>query len=158
MHMLITLIAQYFIIVSLGLTVWFFLRLPSNAKRRFLVQAVIGGVCALILAKIGSILFYDPRPFVVGHFIPYFSHNADNGFPSDHTLLSSFVGFLVLKYNKTWGLVLLSMAAIIGLSRMIAGVHHSIDIAGSFLFAGISVLAVSIISSHAQGKQAKAKR
>ena len=45
-------------------------------------------------------------------------------------------GFLVLHYNKKWGYALLVLAAVIGLSRIIAGVHHLLDIVGSFVFAG----------------------
>lgn len=153
MHTLDTFIAKYFIGIAILAAGYFFLKLPKDQKKRFVIEAVIGGVIAMVLAKVGSKLFYNPRPFVVGHFMPYFSHGNDNGFPSDHTLLSSFLGFLVLRYNKKWGYALLILAAVIGLSRVIAGVHHIVDILGSFLFAGAGML----VAYHATRRAVKPK-
>lgn len=140
-------IAQYLIFFSILATFYFFLRLPKKHKKRFLIEALIGGVIAFILAKIGSQLFNDPRPFITDHVAPYFAHANDNGFPSDHTLLSSFLGFLVLRYNKKWGYALLLAAAAIGLARVFAGVHHIADIIGSFAFAGLGVAAAYFIAT-----------
>jgi len=65
---------------SVLLTVYCFWKLPMDDKKRFAVQAIAGAVITIIVAKIASKLFYDPRPFVVGHFTPYFGHSTDNGF------------------------------------------------------------------------------
>lgn len=137
MHEIITLIAKYFIVLScLGaLVVW--LRLTTADKKRFIILAIAGAILTLILAKLGSKVFYNPRPFVVGHFTPYFSHGNDNGFPSDHTLFASFLAFLSWHYSKKLGISLFVVALLIGLSRVIAGVHHLIDIIGSIVFAFI---------------------
>lgn len=146
MHAIDTLIAKYLIFFCALAVVYFFFKLPTmSLKKRFLIEALIGGILALALAKISSKLFYNPRPFIVGHFRPYFSHANDNGFPSDHTLLSSFMGYLILKYNKQWGYALLAAAAIIGLSRIIAGVHHVIDVIGSFVLAGLAMATVYFV-------------
>jgi undecaprenyl-diphosphatase len=145
MHTIDTLIAKYLIFFCALGVLYFFFTLPTNLKKRFLIEAVIGGILALVIAKIGSKLFYNPRPFIAGHFTPYFTHANDNGFPSDHTLLSSFMGYLLLKYNKKWGYTLLGLAAVIGLSRVVAGVHHLIDIVGSFVCAGLAMGIVYLI-------------
>lgn len=147
MHELVILIAKYLIGLSVLIVAAFFFTLSNPKKKRFMVQAVIGAVIAVVLAKIGSKLYNNPRPFVVGHFTPYFSHGNDNGFPSDHTLLSSFLGFLVLFYNRKVGVVLLLFAALIGLARMKAGVHHGVDILGAFVFAGAGTWLGVLITS-----------
>lgn len=146
--MIVTAIAQYAIFLSFGITAYIFAVLPVRLKKNFLGEAVIGGVLAILVAIIGSRLYYDPRPFVVGHFTPYFPHTNDNGFPSDHTLLASFLGFMVLRYKKGWGSLLLILALIIGLARVIAGVHHLADIAGAFACTGISILAIALASRY----------
>lgn len=64
--------------------------------------------------------------------------SMDNGFPSDHTLLASFIGFAMLTISRRRSIVLLLVALAIGLARMAAGVHHSWDILGSFIITGIS--------------------
>ncbi|HSW74782.1 MAG TPA: phosphatase PAP2 family protein [Candidatus Saccharimonadales bacterium] len=135
MHELVILIAKYLIGASVLVVALFFFTLSQPKKKRFVVQAVLGAIIAVVLAKVGSKLYNNPRPFVVGHFTPYFNHGNDNGFPSDHTLLSSFLGFLVLCYNRKVGAVLLVFAVLIGLARMKAGVHHGVDILGAFAFA-----------------------
>jgi undecaprenyl-diphosphatase len=148
MHTLDTLLAKYLIGISFLIACYVFYRLPNTFKKAFLIDAIVGGALTLILAKIGSKLFYDPRPFIVGHITPYFSHANDNGFPSDHTLLASFLGFLVLQYTKKWGYVLLILAAIIGLARVVAKVHHLIDIIGAFASAGIAILIIYCVRSY----------
>lgn len=135
MHGIVTFVAKYFIILAVlgALAVWW--RLAGDQKKRFIVYAIVGAVFTIVLAKLGSHLHHDPRPFVTGHFTPYFSHAPDNGFPSDHTLLASFLAFTVWHYRRRAGWWLLGIAVLIGLSRVIAGVHHMQDIIGSIVFA-----------------------
>jgi len=139
MHEIVILIAKYFIVLAcLGaLIVW--LGLKTTDKKRFIIATIIGAIITLLLAKLSSKVFYDTRPFVAGHFTPYFSHGSDNGFPSDHTLFASFLAFLTWHYSKKTGQILLVIALLIGLSRVIAGVHHLIDIIGSVIFAYVGV-------------------
>lgn len=152
MQQIVTFIAQYFLILSFigAIYVWFTLR--GKERTRFLLIGIVGAILTYILAKIGGMFYYDTRPFVAGHFTPYFGHSLDNGFPSDHTLLSSFLGFLVLRYNKKWGWALLVLALLIGLSRVVAGVHHLQDIIGSFIFAGLAVWIVGALFNRRQRK------
>lgn len=147
MHELVILVAEYLIVASAVLVLGVWLDLSKTDKKRFIGLAIVGGIVTLVLAKLGSWLYYDPRPFVVGHYTPYFTHGADNGFPSDHTLLSSFFGFLVLSYRRKIGYVLLVMALLIGGARVIAGVHHTIDIIGAFACAGLGALVARFIVS-----------
>jgi undecaprenyl-diphosphatase len=139
MHAAVTFIAKYFIILALlgALAVW--LRLKNKQKLEAVAVLIVGGIITYALAKIGGHFFYDTRPFVAGHFTPYFSHGADNGFPSDHTLLAGLLAWTAFCYRKRAGVALLVLAAIIGLSRVIAGVHHLADIVGSLIFSAIGV-------------------
>lgn len=139
MHDAITFVAKYFLLLSLmgALVVW--LKVSTAEKKRFIVLAVLGAIFSLLLAKVASKLYYDPRPFVAGHFTPYFSHSTDNGFPSDHTLLASFLAFTTWRFSRKAGWAMLLIAVLIGLSRVVAGVHHLLDIVGSIVFAFIGV-------------------
>lgn len=142
MHALVTLIAKDFIGLSVLLTAYTWWRVEQRQKVRFIVFAIVAAVGAIVLAKIGSKLYYDPRPFVTGHFTPYFSHGADNGFPSDHSLLAATLGFICYRYSRKLGLVTLFIGVLIGLARVIAGVHHLADVVGAFAFAAIAVIIV----------------
>lgn len=147
MHEAVIVVAKYFIVLVGLIALYVFLRLDLDGKKRFVVQGIIGGIIALILAKIGGHLWNDPRPFVSGHVTPYFSHPADNGFPSDHTLLASFLGWLTLYYRKSWGWTILAIAALIGAARVIAHVHHVADIIGAFVIAAIGAVIAGWIAN-----------
>lgn len=139
MDEVVKLVAKYALIIPVLLTLYAFLRLRNNRQRvEFVTALAIGGALALGLAKLGGRLISDPRPFVTGHFTPLIPHAADNGFPSDHTLLSAYLGFFLLRYTKTLGWLTLAAAACIGAARIAAGVHHLEDIIGSFIIAGLA--------------------
>jgi undecaprenyl-diphosphatase len=137
MHSLVTAIAKYLIGVSALLVLLVLQQLKRRQQVQLAVTIIIGGIIAYLLAKIGSHLYYDPRPFVTGHFTPYFNHANDNGFPSDHTLLAGLLAFAVWPFRRRAALVLLGLALLIGGSRVIAGVHHSLDIIGALLCAAV---------------------
>lgn len=148
MHNLIIDVAKYGLVLSaiLGVLAWW--PLARLKKRDFIILATASGVLALLLAKLGSKLYYDPRPFVVSHFTPYFSHAKDNGFPSDHTLLTAWLAFVTLYFNRRYGVIALVVAVLVGAARVVAGVHHLADIVGSIVFAGLAVA----LCSYAQQK------
>lgn len=135
MHEIVIYIAKYFIILSVLSALFGWLKLDMEDKKRFVIAAVVGAIVAIALAKVGSMLFNNPRPFIVGHFTPYFAHGNDNGFPSDHTLFTGLVAAVVWWYNRKLGYVLFAVALAVGLARVTAGVHHLIDIAGALVFA-----------------------
>lgn len=139
MHDIVVFVAKYFIFLSAVVALWTFATLPRKQKKEFILVGVIGAVIAMLLAKLGSHLYYNPRPFVEGHFTPYFAHGNDNGFPSDHTLLAGWLAFLGLRYSKKLGWLLIVLALLVGLARVKAGVHHLLDILGSLVFSGIGV-------------------
>lgn len=94
---------------------------------------------AFLIGKIFNYIYYNPRPFVVEHIQPLIPHAANNGFPSDHTLLTMTIAGIVFIYHKRLGLILAILALTIGISRVLAKVHHPIDILGSIVIAVISV-------------------
>ncbi|MBW4061685.1 phosphatase PAP2 family protein [Candidatus Saccharibacteria bacterium] len=143
MNQLIVFCAKYLLILSLVLVAIFWLRLDSDNKKRFAVEAIVGGLLALLLAKIASHLISDPRPFISGHFTPLIPHANDNGFPSDHALITSFLAFLVWPFSRRVSLALLVIALTVSSARVAAGIHHPIDILGSFIIAAGAVLIVN---------------
>jgi undecaprenyl-diphosphatase len=146
MHWLIKFVGDYFFLVSLAILAVYWLRVSGKAKISIVWQLLLGGALALILSTIASHLYYDTRPFVTEHIAPIIAHAADNGFPSDHTLLTAFIGFTVLLYSRVVGSVLLLIALLIGIARVAAHIHHPIDIVGSFVIAALSVAIVQLVS------------
>ncbi|MCL4392384.1 phosphatase PAP2 family protein [Patescibacteria group bacterium] len=134
MNHIIIYTAEYLYLVVLLVAAIFFFKQPRKIQKSMIVCGVIIAPVSYILAKIGSHLYYDTRPFVVGHFTPLIAHAADNGFPSDHMLLVSAVAMIVTFYNKRLGAVLWVLALFVGIARVLSGVHHVTDIVGSIVF------------------------
>lgn len=142
MNLLIILGAKYlFAIVVLGTCVPL-LRLPLEQRKTYLWRAIVAAVLAIVLTKIVGLLYVDPRPFTHG-VVPLIAHAPDNGFPSDHTVLSVAAALLALTASRRLGVVLLVLAGLVGLCRVLAGVHNPIDvIAGGFI--GIAAVATAV--------------
>lgn len=129
--------SKYLILVPLLLTLFILIDLDMKKRKQFLLMLIVGGVLSILIAKLGSHFYTDPRPAFKDGVTPLFANNDYNGFPSDHTLLSSFLGFATLYYSRTLGLSMLVLAALIGWARVAAGVHHFVDILGSFIITAL---------------------
>lgn len=97
-------------------------------------------VLSYIFTQIGGLLYNDPRPFVVEHFQPLVAHAADNGFPSDHALVTAALVALVTLVSVPWALPFALLAIVIDWARVDAGIHHVIDVVGSSVFVALATL------------------
>jgi len=152
MDEIIKLVATYFIaipVIGIGLL---FVRYSPKRRLELIRLLVLGAIASYVIAKVFSHFYFDPRPFTITHTAPLIAHGNDNGFPSDHTLFASMLAFVALAFSRRMGIALLAVALLIGASRVAAGVHHPVDIAGGFLAAAIGVslayAAVAVFGRH----------
>jgi len=136
MNIIIIIIAKYLVFVAAAIAIFYFVKMPRAKQKEMLIFAVILLPLSYIVAKIVSHFYFDPRPFVLGNFTPLIPHMPDNGFPSDHTLLGAAIAFAIFHFNKKLGILLFFLALLVGVSRVLAGVHHTADIAGSIVIVG----------------------
>ena len=108
-----------------------FLKSKQKIKKVLLKNGPLILVCSYVIAFIASIIYDNPRPFIAGGFEPLASNSMDNGFPSDHTLFALIIAFTFLKTHKRLAYTFFMFTLLIGLGRVLAGVHHTIDIIGS---------------------------
>jgi len=120
----------------------YFLRQPRARQKQLIIFGLSVAVISFILSRIFASLYFDPRPFVENHFVPLVPHGPDNGFPSDHTLLSAVIASVFYKFSKKAGLALWAAALFIGISRVYVGVHHPVDILASIAIAMTASLLV----------------
>ncbi len=118
--------------------IWFIAQ-PKPRQREIFIIICICLPLAFIISVIAGRIYYNPRPFVLGHFPPLIPHKANNGFPSHHALLTSALAAIIFIFNRRLSFVLWVLALFVGFSRVYAGVHHSIDMWGSVLISIISV-------------------
>lgn len=142
MNTLIIFGAKYLYLVGLAIFVVYFLRLPKEQRKTAFIFSLIDLPFVYLASLIAGYFYNNPRPFVSEHITPLISHAADNGFPSDHTLLVAALASILYCYNRTLGFVVFAVAILIGVSRVFTGIHHWVDIVGSF---GIAVTVTAIV-------------
>lgn len=123
--------AKYLYILSIGIFILYGIK--SIQYRKFISFSLFVLSLSYIFSRIAGFFYYNPRPFVSEHIVPLIHHIADNGFPSDHALLAGTIAAIVTVFDKRYGAILWILAIIIGVSRVLAGVHHTIDIIGSYI-------------------------
>ena len=134
--------AKYLFILAVILaTVWFF-RLPRKEKKSVFIFGLIALPAIFIVSRIASVLYFDPRPFVVGYYKPLIPHIPDNGFPSDHVLFVSAIASVIFPFSRKVSACVWAIAIFVGISRVYVGVHHTVDILGA---AAISIVVSAII-------------
>jgi undecaprenyl-diphosphatase len=125
---IIIFLANYLYIIIILIAIIAIVLANQTARKNILTLAFLTFPLAFIIANILGRLFYNPRPFVVEHIKPLIPHAANNGFPSDHTLLVISIASIVFVFNKRLGSVLFLLGLLVGFARILAEVHHPIDI------------------------------
>jgi undecaprenyl-diphosphatase len=144
--------AKYLIAVPVLVLLAYLFFSRGKKLRQLLWLSVLSLPAAYALGHLAGLLYSNPRPFVVGHFKPLIEHAANNGFPSDHTLLAATLAMIALYIDLRAGIFLWIAALLIGVSRVAAGVHHALDIVGAMAFAVIAVAASQYLISRLRNR------
>lgn len=142
MNSLIVDAARYLLFFNVAVVVVYWISCNRTTKFALGLELLFGGVLAFAIAALASRVHYDTRPFVSRHIVPLIAHAADNGFPSDHALLASFLGFTILYRSRRLGVLLLVMALFVGAARVAAHIHNPQDVVASFAIAALSAAVV----------------
>jgi len=137
--------AKWLYLFSILIAAIYFFRASAETRKKMIALASVSFALAFVISIAAREMYYNPRPFVEYSFVPLIPHTADNGFPSDHTLLASAIASLFLFFNIRLSIFLWLLTGIVGLSRVYVGIHNFTDIIGSALIALISALAAYAI-------------
>ena len=110
--------------------------------QEFILVCVSGGI-AWFLAKILKILIHTDRPFNIFPQVQSLFIETGYAFPSGHTMVASAIAFALFFTHKKIGYLFMSFAFIVGLSRIIAGVHFPVDILGGFVLGFLVAFSVN---------------
>ncbi|MGD9937017.1 MAG: phosphatase PAP2 family protein [Methanoregulaceae archaeon] len=116
-------------------------------ERRFAFEIGALIVVGVVVNDLAKLLVHAPRPYwVTAGIIPY-DAQASFGFPSAHAELAAAIwGLVALRVGRplvTVGCALLVL--LIGLSRLVLGVHYPIDVIGGYLI-GLALLAGFVLA------------
>ena len=140
MDSIVIFFAQYVIFIVGLVAFGYWLTLPKKQKIQVIIFGLVIAITAYVLSKLGNSIVHSPRPYTLDQFVPLFAYPKDNGFPSDHTLISACIAATIFFVSKKWGIGLFVVALTIGSARVLAHIHHPIDIMGGFVFAIIAGL------------------
>lgn len=135
MDSLITFGAKYLFLALPLLFLWALYQASRKDRKNLILAIVTALIIAALLDKLTGKLYYDPRPFVTHNVKPLLAHAADNGFPSEHTLVSFTLAVVIFLYRRRLGWLALALGLLVGISRVAAHVHSPIDIAGAIVMA-----------------------
>ncbi|MSU44914.1 phosphatase PAP2 family protein [Candidatus Nomurabacteria bacterium] len=104
---------------------------------------------AYLFATILKELISADRSFVrLDTIIPLFNPTQEYSFPSTHAAIFSALAIAVYFRDKKIGIIFLISALLIGLARIIAGVHFPIDILGGFILgSGVTYLVAYFVKN-----------
>jgi len=146
---LIIFLAQYLICFLPMLAVLFYF-LAKPAQKDKYRQAFIRLLFILLLAEliylVIGLIYHRLRPTLIH---PALNQLLDPGqspsFPSNHTILTFVFSLVILRANKILGIIFLVLAFLIGLSRIVAGVHYPSDILAGIIIALLSTWLINKI-------------
>jgi len=96
----------------------------------FLVYVIAFG--AWVLAGLIKLLIHAPRPFVLLSDVTNLIPESGYAFPSGHATFFMAFAVAVFLLEKKAGYVLMAAAVLIGIARVVVGVHFPGDVLGGF--------------------------
>ena len=135
-----------YLVVALLVVLWFTGRDEMRLRNREgVLHAGAAVVIGLIVNQLISTAYFRQRPFMAHHVHLLVAKSLDTSFPSNHATAAFAIATAVLLYNRTMGVVLLVVAALIGLSRVYVGLHYPGDVlVGALLGGGIALALLAV--------------
>jgi len=109
-------------------------------KKKEIMRAFFAGVLAWVLAYMLKFLFYVQRPFDAFSQVRSLFPETGYAFPSGHATFFMALALSIFFFHKKAGFIFMFFTLIIGLARIIAGVHFPIDILGGFILGALVAL------------------
>jgi len=145
-------LADFLIIFIPVLILIFYILAPKIKKiiyQQTVIVAALSAAFAFSVSQIIGKIYFRPRPFVSHQeairLIKVLEAISDKSFPSDHTTVSFAIAFAAFFYNRFLGWILLIMSLLIGIARIIAGVHYPLDVLGGIVLGLLSALLVKFL-------------
>jgi len=119
-------------------------RWRSVRARHGVVAAALASLIGLEVAHVISSFWDRPRPYEAhpGMVHLFVSASPDPSFPSDHAVVAFAIAVSIFLRKPRLGLVVLAMAATVGLSRVVVGTHYPSDVLAGALLGTLAALVV----------------
>ncbi len=119
--------------------------LSIQSKWQEIVLVFFSGISAWCLSQILKIIIHTPRPFISFLNVSPLVHETSYSFPSGHATFFMALAMALYFSHKKVGYIFMFLAFLIGLARIIAGVHFPIDILGGFILGILTAYLVKFL-------------
>jgi undecaprenyl-diphosphatase len=134
-------LAYWLVPLAILLFVLLWIRKPDYKDRAALITATITMMLGLSINQIIGLVYFHPRPFMVGLGYQYLPHWPDNSFPSDHATVLWSLAFALLMLGAlcAWAVLLGVAGAAVVWARVYDGVHFPFEMGGSLVVALVAM-------------------
>lgn len=103
-------------------------RLAFYGRYMLIMEGIGAGIVARAIVEGIRFFIHRPRPYLDNSAIVALINETSYSFPSGHAVFFFALSTTVYIYNKRWGIWFFVASTVIGLARVIAGVHYISDI------------------------------
>ncbi len=131
MNSIVIFLAEYLVYFSVLIVPYLWLR----KEKHDLIRILITVVAAFAVSEALKTYFAIPRPFVTEGFTPLVNVSPRDfygSFPSGHTTFLAALGSAIFFTEKLPGTLVLLLGVLVGIGRVLVGVHYPVDILGGF--------------------------
>lgn len=133
------------LVVPVGLVLMWTQGAPG--QREAAVRALLAALLAFTISKMIGLIWFHPRPFMVGIGQTFLHHAPDSSFPSDHATgmfsVALALALCQLREARRFGLALLGLGIVVAWSRVFLGVHWPLDMIAAFVVSAVAAVLVN---------------
>lgn len=138
-------IAEYLLILIAVIALILFF-IPKKQSRLMVICALLTVILAVLIRIPVGMLHSNLQPFAeLENVNQLIEKTAANSFPSDHTILIFSICVTFALFQKRFAWLWLTLASLVGVLRIWAGVHYPADVLTGALIAVISAITVFLI-------------
>ena len=130
-------------LMVVGVVVVLFFESDWRKRLRDAAQIALSAILSWgIITQIIHFFYFRPRPFVALGFTSLIHHDNSPSFPSGHAAFFFALAFALFLASRKWGWLFIGLSVLMGIARVMAGVHWPLDIVSGILVSFLSVAVV----------------